>query len=189
LRYTSKGSPYPNDMQLQPGSFLPLHPRITLPTVTLMCCVGKPRGVGSIDFPSADPRARPVIHSEMLVDADDRARAVEALLLAFECAKTPAMRKLARFAWPRESVLARRASLEEWIYKSCGSGYHPAGTVPMGPEGAPDAAVDGRGRVRGVEGLVVADASIMPTIPSANTNLTTLMIGERFGEWLREDLV
>ncbi|WP_437931756.1 GMC oxidoreductase [Sorangium sp. So ce291] len=46
--------------------------------------------------------------------------------------------------------------------------------------------VYGRGHVRGVEGLLVADASIMPTIPSVNTNLTALMIGERFGEWLRE---
>jgi choline dehydrogenase len=48
-----------------------------------------------------------------------------------------------------------------------------------------DAATDGRGRVRGIEGLHVADASLMPTIPSANTNLTAIMIGERFGEWLR----
>ena len=56
----------------------------------------------------------------------------------------------------------------------------------MGPDSRPDGALDGRGRLRGVEGLIVADASIMPTIPSANTNLPTLMIGERFGEWLRD---
>ncbi|MBL9108057.1 MAG: choline dehydrogenase, partial [Myxococcales bacterium] len=62
-------------------------------------------------------------------------------------------------------------------------GYHPSGTVPMGPEGSPDAAVDSRGRFSGISGLTVADASIMPTIPSVNTNLPTLMIGERFGEW------
>ncbi len=43
-----------------------------------------------------------------------------------------------------------------------------------------------RGRVRGAEGLIVADASILPTIPSANTHLTSLMIGERFGEWARQ---
>ena len=69
---------------------------------------------------------------------------------------------------------------------ACDSGYHPCGTVPMGREGDPDAATDARGRVRGVEGLLVADASLMPTIPTANTNLSTLMIGERFGEWLRD---
>ena len=66
-----------------------------------------------------------------------------------------------------------------------GSGYHPCGTVPMGPDSDPLAATDQHGRVRGVQGLIVADASLMPTITSANTNLPTLMIGERFGEFLR----
>jgi choline dehydrogenase len=58
----------------------------------------------------------------------------------------------------------------------------------MGADDASDtvAATDGRGRVRHVEGLWVADASLMPTIPSAHTNLTALMMGERFGEWIRE---
>ena len=186
LRYTSRGSPYPSDMQLQPGSFLPLHPRLTLPTVTLMCCIGKPRGTGTLDFTSADPRAMPRIHSGMLVDRDDHARAVEALALAGELARAAPMRGLARFLWPGERTLMDRAALGAWIHRSCGSGYHPCGTVPMGREGDPAAAVDGRGRVRGVEGLIVADASITPTIPSANTNLTSLMIGERFGEWLRD---
>ena len=73
----------------------------------------------------------------------------------------------------------------EWIARSSGTAFHMCGTVPMGPEGDPDAAVDGRGRVRGVSGLWVADASVFPTIPSANTNLTALMLGERFGEWFR----
>jgi choline dehydrogenase-like flavoprotein len=48
------------------------------------------------------------------------------------------------------------------------------------------AVTDGRGRVRGVSGLFVADASLMPTIPSSNTHLPTLMIGERMAEWLRD---
>jgi choline dehydrogenase len=85
--------------------------------------------------------------------------------------------------------LRDRSKLREWIWQSCGSGYHPCGTVPMGPEGDAAAAVDQHGRVRGVEGLFVADASIMPTVPSANINVPTLMIGERFGEWLRDGVV
>jgi choline dehydrogenase len=189
VRYTSKNSPYPNDMQMQPGSFLPLHPLIHLPTVTMMCCVGKPRGHGRIEFTSADPHEKPRINSDMLVHPEDRARAVEAMQLAYECARSPAMRGMARFLWPREGVLSKREALEEWIYKSCGSGYHPCGTVPMGADGDAGAAVDQHGRVRGVEGLWVADASIMPTVPSANTNLATLMIGERFGEWFRDGVL
>jgi choline dehydrogenase len=54
----------------------------------------------------------------------------------------------------------------------------------MGGEGNPMAVVDQRGKVRGLEGLYVADASVMPEIVSCNTNLTSIMIGERVGEWL-----
>ncbi|CAN93646.1 Choline dehydrogenase [Sorangium cellulosum So ce56] len=189
LRYTSRGSPYPNDVMLQPGSFFPLHPRLTIPAFAIACCIGKPRGVGRIEHASADPHARPRIASNMLVDRDDLSRAVDALTLAYEIARTAPMRELGWFVWPTERTLMRREALERWITRSCGSGYHPCGTAPMGPEGDVSAAVDGRGRVRGVEGLVVADASIMPTIPSVNTNLTALMIGERFGEWLRDGAV
>lgn len=185
LRYTSKGSSSPNDMQLQPGSFLPLHPRITLPTVTLMCSVGKPKGHMTMRFESADPRARPKIFGDVFVRDDDRARAVEALEMAYALASEPAMRGLASFLWPSAKVLKDRAALDRWIFKSCGSGYHPCGTVPMGADDDADAATDARGRVRGVEGLYVCDASLMPTVPSMNTNLTALMMGERFGEWLR----
>jgi choline dehydrogenase len=65
------------------------------------------------------------------------------------------------------------------------SGYHPCATLRMGPAGDPDAVVDQYGRAHMLEGLVVADASIMPTVPRANTNLTSIMIGEVVGEWLR----
>jgi len=95
------------------------------------------------------------------------------------------MRGLADFAWPIKSVLSDPEALSAWVGRSSGTAFHMCGTVPMGPEGSLDAAVDGRGRVRGVTGLFVADASVFPTIPSANTNLPTLMVGERFGEWLR----
>jgi len=128
--------------------------------------------------------ARPKIESDFLLDPADRALAVDTIALLWRFAQTPALAKLATPAWPRPRSFVSHAEIDAVVGKICGSGYHPCGTVPMGPEGAVDAAVDGRGRVRGVSGLYVADASIMPTIPSANTNLATLMIGERFGEWL-----
>ncbi|HYS94535.1 MAG TPA: GMC oxidoreductase, partial [Candidatus Acidoferrales bacterium] len=65
--------------------------------------------------------------------------------------------------------------------------YHPVGTARMGPAGGGGAVVDGRGRVRGVEGLAVVDASIMPNVPRANTNLTCIMIGERVADWMRAE--
>ncbi|MCH8994910.1 MAG: choline dehydrogenase, partial [Chloroflexi bacterium] len=79
--------------------------------------------------------------------------------------------------------------LREGARRASGSGYHPCGTAPMGAADDSAAVVDQYGRVFGVEGLFVADASIMPTIPRANTNIPTIMIGERFGEWLREDAI
>jgi choline dehydrogenase len=108
---------------------------------------------------------------------------VDAMLLATRVASTPAMRDLATHFLPTARTLRSRDGLSRFITRICGSGYHPCGTVPMG------AAADARGRVHGTDGLLVADASIMPTIPSANTNPPTLMIGERFGEWLRDGAV
>ena len=80
---------------------------------------------------------------------------------------------------------AVKAKMDEIIRKICDSGYHPSGTVPMGADDDATAALDGRGRVRGVSGLAVADASIFPTVPSVNINIPTIMVGERFGEWAR----
>jgi choline dehydrogenase len=186
LRYTSSLGPR-NDMFMQVGSVVP-HPYGALPLVSIMASVGKSYGVGSIRFPSANPRAHPRIDSNLFVDDRDRQRAVEAMSLAVDLARTPAMRALARFFWPREREIERPGGLETWVTRLCDSSYHPCATVPMGADDASDVevATDGRGRVRHVEGLVVADASLMPTIPSAHTNLTALMMGERFGEWVRE---
>jgi len=186
LRMRYKNSVHENDMQLQAGSAL-LLPGISLPLVSIMCQVGKPEGHGLIRYPSADPRVKPVIRSRLLEHPADRAKALEALEVGRTMAETPVMRDLARVVWPPPRVLGSER-FSRWIWAFCDSGYHPCGTVPMGADDDPDAATDGRGRVRGVEGLIVADASLMPTVPTANTHLPTLMIGERFGEWLREGM-
>jgi choline dehydrogenase len=72
--------------------------------------------------------------------------------------------------------------LERFIPRLCDSGYHPSGTVPMGTTPGPDAAVDSHGAVFGTKNLYVVDASVMPTIPSSNIHLPTLMIAERLAE-------
>jgi len=186
LRYASAPSRRPNDVVVQAGSNLPL-PFATLPLVSLMCSIGKPRGTGTIDFTSPSLRARPHINSRLFADEADLGRAIDALTLAVELAQSPPMREMATFFWPPARVVTNKARLASWIGRICDSSYHPCGTVPMGADDASrtEAATDGRGRVRGVEGLWVADASLMPTIPSAHTNLTTIMMGERFGEWAR----
>lgn len=177
-RYSGEGRPYPLDMQLQAGSICPF-PYITLPLVTMMTQVGKPKGHGTISFGSADPRCKPRIHTRALEHPDDRAAAIASMRLAYEISQRPPMRDMAVMLWPRPKTLMSDEA-NQWIRGACDSGYHPCGTVPMGK------AVDSRGRVQGVRGLWVADMSIVPTVPSANTHLTAIMIGERFGEWLRD---
>ena len=183
-RYQSYDATQPNDMLLQPGNLVPF-PRFNSPLVSMMAAMGKPRGVGQIRYESADPFAKPELIQDFLEDPSDRKRAVEAIERGYAIVQTTAMQGMIRHVWPGHRTLSSRDRIDAWIRKSCDSGYHPSGTVPMGSDDDPSAATDGRGRVRGVEGLFVADASLMPTIPSSNTHLPTLMIGERFGEWLR----
>jgi choline dehydrogenase len=183
LRYQATSGDRPNDMQIQPGSCMAL-PWTELPLVSIMGHVGKPVGTGTIRWPSADPRAAPTIESNLLVDARDRDQAIEAMRLAMDLAQRPPLREIAAPLWPRPRTLACDAKAARWIVKSCDSGYHPSGTVPMGPDSDPLAATDGRGKVRGTEGLWVGDASLMPTIPVSNIHLPSLMVAERIGGWL-----
>jgi choline dehydrogenase len=171
-------------MILQPGSNMPAR-RFNLPLVTIMAPIGKPRGFGSLRFPSADPRAKPMVDNAFLEDERDRALAVDAMARAYALTETPPMKALASHFWPGPKVLKDRDRIDAWIRKSCDSGYHPCGTVPMGGDSSTDAATDQRGAVRGVEGLFVVDASLLPTIPSANIHLTVLMMAERISDWLR----
>jgi choline dehydrogenase len=76
-------------------------------------------------------------------------------------------------------------AVTDLIRNNCDTLWHPLGTTRMGPEGDRSAVVDQYCRVRGIEGLRVVDASVMPNIVRANTNLTCIMIGERVADWMR----
>jgi len=183
LRTTSEGSRFPGDIQIQSGAFFPVFRRWNVPVANIMIQVGKPRGHGTLTIDSVDPREPPRIDSCILHDDDDRARACEALHLAGRIAQTPAMRDVVTPLWPPPAALASPAAAQAVIRRVCGSGYHPCGTVPTGE------ATDQHGRVAGTEHLYVADASLMPTVPTTNINVPTMMIGERFGAWLRDGVL
>jgi choline dehydrogenase len=184
LRYASGKREHCADMLLQPGSTVPL-PRITLPMVSLMGCIGKPRGHGLIRWEARDP-SRPRIESCLLEDREDLELAADTMQLAARLLQEQPFLGKATSVWPDAATLRHRDDLKSYVVKLCDSAYHPCGTVPMGTKPSRNAAVDGRGRVFGVEGLYVADASVMPTIPSSNIHLPTLMIAERMAEWLRD---
>jgi choline dehydrogenase len=153
--------------------------------VTIAAVVGKSRAEGRLRFVSPRPGDKPVIRTNLLGHDTDREAMREALRWVSRLSKTKAITALARPIYPRRQPFDEANDFRGPLEQITGSGYHPCGTVPMGADGDDGAATDGRGRVRGVDGLVVADASLMPTITSSNTNLPTLMIGERFAEWLR----
>jgi choline dehydrogenase len=85
----------------------------------------------------------------------------------------------------RESTIDDDDMVRQYIKTSLESAYHPVGTVRMGPAGDPRSVVSEQCAVHGLESLYVCDASIMPNTVCANTNLTSIMIGERTADWLR----
>ncbi|MEX2237666.1 MAG: GMC family oxidoreductase N-terminal domain-containing protein [Dehalococcoidia bacterium] len=187
LRYTAAGSDQNNDMQIEPLSFLGFVPNTLL--MGLAVVVERPVSHGHLEISSADPFAWPRITSNFLAEHWDIDRMVEGLRISLEAIDSePLASMLQGIHWPSEEHLEDDEALGAWARRASGSGYHPCGTAPMGHEDDQLAVCDQYGRVYGVKGLQIADASIMPNVPSANTNLPSIMIGERFGEWLRAGL-
>ena len=88
---------------------------------------------------------------------------------------------------PVESDLATDDTLDQWLLENVWIGQHLFGTCKMGPDSDPLAVIDQFGRVLGIAGLRVADASIMPDVIRANTNCTTIMIRERVADWIANE--
>ena len=154
---------------------------------TASVCNLRPTSRGSIHAVSADPSQAPAIAPNYLSTDRDLRVAANAMRLTRRIAASGA---LARYQ-PHEILPGLAFQTEEQLREAAGNVgttiFHPVGTCRMGRADDPDAVVDARLRVRGVEGLRVVDASVMPTITSGNTNSPTLMIAERAAEMLRAD--
>lgn len=151
--------------------------------------IPKPRSRGRLYLTSADPAAKPALDFRYFTDADDYdARTlVDGIRLAREIARTePLASWLKREVCPGPGVTGDD-ELSEYARRVAHTVYHPAGTCRMG--GADDglAVVDPRLRVRGLEGVRVADASVFPTMPSVNPMICVLMVGEKCAELLAAD--
>ena len=146
-----------------------------------------PRSRGSIHAVSRDPLAHPRIEANYLADELDRRTMLALLRLVRRVAAEPAMRPLiVRETRPGPEVGGDAALME--YGRGCGqTAWHTVGTCRMGSRDDPDSVVDARLRVHGVARLRVADASVMPTIPSSNTNAPAIMVGEKAADLVLED--
>ncbi|MFT7598271.1 MAG: choline dehydrogenase [Acidimicrobiales bacterium] len=184
-RYTSRGSDRPMDVNIE--LMTRAGRRDDGPLFMLVPSLEQVDGRGEIRQTSADPFAPPHITQHFGENDRDIERHVNALEDALEVSKTAPLNEfISRVRFP-DAGRQNRADLEQLARRVSASGYHPCGTARMGPSDDPMNVVDQYGRCHTVEQLVVADASIMPTVPRANTNLTSIMIGERVGEWLRTE--
>jgi choline dehydrogenase len=148
--------------------------------------VSRPQSRGSVEISSADPAAPLRSALELLGDASDRQRLVAALRLIRRIHRMAALQRHARAVEDIPDIAAldgSDAALLEYAAENCGGQYHPVGTCRMGSDVF--AVVDPTLQVSGIANLYVADASVMPSITSANTNAPVLMIGERAAEFIR----
>ena len=184
LRYTSVGSNKRNDLQIEQISFTgrPGSP----PMFVIAAVLEYQYGRGELRLAHADPHTSPIIDNRFCEDERDVARLVGCFKDTLAFTRTGALANLIeRVTFPDPARGVDDESIAALCRRFAGSGYHPCGTVKMGPSTDVSAVVDQFGCCHAIDGLVVADASIMPGVPRANTNLTCIMIGEMIGEWLR----
>jgi choline dehydrogenase len=146
--------------------------------IVLACAVTLPKSNGSIRLASRDPRAMPLIRFNFFQDPSDLRRMMEAVRLSRRIARTAPFSDMIALEMTPGKDVEDDAALKKAIIAAVDGYSHPTSTVPMGTADDPTAVVDANGAVHGLEGLRVVDASIMPDIVSAPTNVTTIMIAE-----------
>lgn len=144
---------------------------------------------GELTLPSADPVAQPVVNLRMLSDEGDRARMRHGIRTLVELASRDETAAILEGSLEHENPLLFAAlenndALDNYLLGAIGDAQHGTSTCRMGMADHPDTVVDPKCQVLGVEGLHVVDASIFPSIPRANTNLTAIMVGEMMADRL-----
>lgn len=156
--------------------------------LSLYCGLDLAGSRGSLTLRSANPDHPPRLQHRYLTGATDLARLRECVQLAVEILHSPEFRGLGiSLTDPAPSDLTSAASVDRWIRGHISTAFHTSRTCRMGSDADPLAVVDQAGRVHGVEGLRVADVSIMPTLVRRGPSATAVMIGERIAALMEED--
>jgi choline dehydrogenase len=150
--------------------------------ISIGVCLLTPRSAGEVYLSGPEPTAKPLIRHNYFADEDDMRRMEAGVALVMEIGRQTALRP---YCSEPEQLPASGSQddMRAWIRRHAQTLYHPVGTCAMGP--GDDAVVDLELRVRGVEGLRVVDASVMPTVPRGNTNAPTIAVAERAADLIR----
>ena len=192
LRWTAEGSDLRNDLMLSMQSYATERvnrggDRMEPLGIRMVAVLDLAVGSGELRLTSSDPSVQPFLDYRYLEIEFDRRRMREMVRTAIDLADTDAFRAIIEERIePTDAELATDQALDEYIAREVTTSQHISCTCKMGPDSDPMAVVDQYGRVRGLEGLRIADASIMPNCTRANTNVTTMMIGERISDFIRQ---
>ena len=152
----------------------------------ISCTLGVPRGSGYVRLSSPDPGDQPSFNYRYLQHPEDLRRAREGIRLGVRLLESEPYRNVVDHRiTPSEEILADDEALDLWMRRTVGTARHVSGTCRMGPDSDPMTVVDQYCRVKGVQGLWVADASVVPQLlRGGGMHPTAIMIGERVVDWI-----
>ena len=193
LRFTASGSPYKNDLVIYMGNYSTERPMRGLDHedpvgVGVSLCLYLALSQGELRVQSNDPEQPPYLDFNLLDDPFDRARLREGIRVCADLFRHEAFDRIVdkRFA-PSDDVLHSDDALDSWMKREVVTAHHVSSTCKMGPSSDPLAVVDQFGRVYGVDGLRIVDASIMPDTVRANLNLTAIAMAERAADFIKSN--
>lgn len=150
------------------------------------CNVNKPTSLGLVKIRTKNIHDHPAVMPNYLQTDDDRRAAREVVRRAWRTIMAPPMQEVLQQPLTlSKQIVEDDATLDEWILSQLSSTYHFSGSCKMASR-RQGGVVDQSGRVYGVDGLRVADASVIPTVPASNTMWTTMMFAERIGSSIRD---
>ena len=189
LRYTASGSDLRNDMVLFPTTFSTPMGDLTGPgeDFRMSVLLNLAKGSGQVTLTSSDPHEQPLLEYRFLEEQADVERLRDGVRLIVRLSESESYRDIMKERLdPTDEDLASDDALDAWLHRTVRTSQHLVGTCKMGPASDPMAVVDQYGRVHGVEALNVADASVMPDTPRANTNVSAIVIAERISDFIKE---
>ena len=191
LRYTAAGSDMENDMIVYMNIYATDRvdrggDRMTPIGVRMIVGLDLALGAGELKLQSADPNVQPILDYNYFQEPFDRERMREAVRICSNLGEHDAWKDIIdRRIEPPDEAFESDDALDAWMMREVTTGHHISCTCKMGAADDPMAVVDQYGKVHGVEGLRVVDASIMPDCVRANINVTTMMIGERIADFVK----